>query len=92
MSVNKISAQHILVNERYMAEDIIKKLENGESFDSLASDFSNCPSGTSGGNLGEFGKGMMVPPFEDAAFALEVDQVSGPVRTQFGYHVIKRNA
>ncbi len=89
---NKISAQHILVDQQYMADDIIKKLQNGEDFDKLAADFSKCPSGASGGHLGEFGRGMMVPPFEDAAFSLEVGAVSGPVRTQFGYHVIKRNA
>ncbi len=88
----KISAQHILVDERYMAEDILKKLANGDEFDNLASDFSKCPSGKSGGHLGEFGKGMMVAPFEDAAFSLEVGDVSGPVRTQFGYHIIKRNS
>ncbi|MDH5581477.1 MAG: peptidylprolyl isomerase [Bdellovibrionales bacterium] len=75
-----------------MAEDILKKLANGDEFDNLASDFSKCPSGKSGGHLGEFGKGMMVAPFEDAAFSLEVGDVSGPVRTQFGYHIIKRNS
>lgn len=88
--MTKISAQHILVDERYEAEDLIKKIEGGESFDKLASDFSKCPSGKSGGHLGEFGKGVMVPAFEDAAFALDVGGVSGPVRTQFGHHVIKR--
>jgi parvulin-like peptidyl-prolyl isomerase len=86
----KISAQHILVEQKFEAEDLLKKLEQGESFEQLAKDFSSCGSAADGGNLGEFGKGMMVKPFEDAAFALEVGQVSAPVQTQFGYHIIKR--
>ena len=88
----KINAQHILVDQEFEALDIIKKLNEGESFDHLASEFSSCPSGKEGGNLGTFGKGQMVPAFEKAAFELEVGQVSGPVRTQFGYHLIKRLA
>ncbi|MDC1175459.1 peptidylprolyl isomerase [Bacteriovoracaceae bacterium] len=87
---NKISAQHILVDQEFEANDALKKIEAGESFEKVAEDFSNCPSGKQGGNLGEFGKGMMVAPFESAAFALEVGEVSGPVKTQFGYHIIKR--
>lgn len=87
---DKISAQHILVEQSFEADDIIKKLNDGVDFEKLAQDFSKCPSGQTGGSLGEFGKGMMVPAFEDAAFALEVGAISGPVRTQFGYHVIKR--
>jgi peptidyl-prolyl cis-trans isomerase C len=86
----KINAQHILVEQKFEAEDIIKKLEAGESFEKLAQDYSSCGSASQGGNLGEFGKGMMVKPFEEAAFALDIGQVSGPVQTQFGYHVIKR--
>ncbi len=86
----KISASHILVDQEFEVQDLLKKLEEGVSFESLAKDFSNCPSGRDGGALGEFGKGMMVKPFEEAAFALEIGQVSGPVKTQFGYHLIKR--
>lgn len=89
---NTISAQHILVDQEFEAQDLVKKLEEGVSFEQLAKDFSKCPSGASGGDLGQFGKGMMVAPFEEAAFALEVGTVSGPVKTQFGYHLIKRNA
>lgn len=85
-----IEAQHILVDQEYEANDILKKISEGVSFEQLAGDFSNCPSGKNGGNLGAFGKGMMVREFENAAFALEVGQVSGPVRTQFGFHIIKR--
>ena len=88
----KISAQHILVEQKFQAEDLAKKIEQGEEFETLAKDFSSCGSAASGGNLGEFGKGMMVPEFESAAFALEVGEVSEPVQTQFGFHIIKRLA
>ena len=88
--IKRISAQHILVDQKFEAEDILKKINNGEDFAKLAQDFSTCGSARDGGNLGEFGKGMMVAPFEQAAFALEVGQVSDIVQTQFGYHVIKR--
>ena len=86
----KISAQHILVDQEFEARDIQKKLAEGVSFEKLAQDFSQCPSGKSGGDLGEFGKGMMVPSFEKAAYQLLPGEVSGIVRTQFGYHLIKR--
>ena len=86
----KVTASHILVDHEYEAQDIQKKLEAGADFAKLASDFSTCPSGKDGGNLGEFGKGMMVPSFEKAAFQLMPGEVSGIVRTQFGFHLIKR--
>lgn len=86
----KVTAQHILVNQEFEIKDIQKKLAEGTSFEDLARDFSTCPSGKDGGNLGEFGKGMMVPTFEKAAFALMPGEVSEPVRTQFGFHLIKR--
>lgn len=89
---DKVSAQHILVDQEFEAQDILKKIEAGEDFAQLAKDFSSCGSAAQGGDLGEFGRGMMVKPFEDATFALEVGQVSAPVKTQFGYHIIKRNA
>ncbi|MCB9062711.1 MAG: peptidyl-prolyl cis-trans isomerase [Halobacteriovoraceae bacterium] len=88
--MGKIRASHILVDHQHEIDDILQKIENGETFEKLASDFSNCPSGKNGGDLGQFGKGMMVKPFEDAAFELEVGAISGPVKTQFGYHLIKR--
>jgi len=88
----KIKARHILVNQEHEAQDLIKKLQEGKSFEDLARSFSKCPSSARGGDLGEFGRGRMVPTFEEAAFALEVGQVSGPVRTQFGYHLIQRYA
>lgn len=86
----KIKARHILVNQEFEAKDLENRIKAGESFETLAQEFSNCPSGKSGGDLGEFGKGSMVPSFESAAFALGVDEISGPVKTQFGYHLIQR--
>ena len=86
----KITAAHILVEHEYEARDLLRKIENGEDFEKLACDFSQCSSAKSGGMLGEFGKGMMVREFEQAAFKLQVGQVSQVVRTQFGHHLIKR--
>ena len=87
---DEIRASHILVAQEYEAQDLIKKLAEGSSFAELAQKFSKCPSGKQGGDLGEFGRGRMVPSFEEAAFALSVGETSGPVRTRFGYHLIHR--
>ena len=86
----KVTAQHILVDHDYEARDLQKKLAEGADFEQLARDFSQCPSGKEGGYLGEFGKGMMVPSFDKAVFALMPGEVSEIVRTQFGFHLIKR--
>jgi peptidyl-prolyl cis-trans isomerase C len=88
----KIKARHILVNQEFEAQDLLRKLGEGKSFEQLAKDHSLCPSKEDGGDLGEFGKGSMVPSFETAAFALGVGEVSKPVRTQFGFHLIQRYA
>lgn len=90
--MSTVAASHILVEKEYQAEDVLKKLAEGNSFESLAKAYSTCPSGKSGGDLGTFGPGQMVAEFEKATFALAVGQVSSPVRTQFGYHIIKRNS
>lgn len=87
-----IRARHILVDHEFEVKDLQKKLEEGVSFEDLARDFSKCPSGAQGGDLGHFSKGQMVKPFEVAAFNLEVGEVSAPVQTQFGYHLIKRES
>jgi peptidyl-prolyl cis-trans isomerase C len=86
----KINAAHILVKTLAEATELQTKVASGEDFATLARAHSTCPSGKDGGNLGFFGKGAMVKPFEDAAFATEVGNVSAPVQTQFGYHLIKR--
>ncbi|MGZ3652808.1 MAG: peptidylprolyl isomerase [Bdellovibrionota bacterium] len=88
----RIKAKHILVQQEFEATDILKKIGEGKTFEEMASQFSLCPSKAEGGDLGEFGKGAMVPSFELAAFALNVGEVSQPVRTQFGYHLIQRYA
>ena len=86
----KVRASHILVESQSLAQDLADRVVAGESFDALAIDNSKCPSGQRGGDLGEFGPGQMVKPFEDAAFGLQIGQVSGPIQTQFGYHIIQR--
>lgn len=86
----EISARHILVKTEDEAKEIIKELDGGADFTELAKAKSTGPSGSSGGDLGFFGKGRMVPEFETAAFALEKGQYTKePVKTQFGFHVIK---
>lgn len=89
----KIKCSHILVKKHSEALSIIERLNQGESFDKLAKDLSiDKGSGKRGGDLGFFGRGIMVKPFEAASFKLEKNQISEPVKTEFGYHVIKRNA
>jgi peptidyl-prolyl cis-trans isomerase C len=84
-----VKASHILVSSLEEANKVISELKDGKDFGELARRYSKCPSGKEGGDLGFFSKGQMVKEFEDAAFSLEVGAVSGPVKTQFGYHVIK---
>lgn len=88
--MDKITARHILVEKEHEAQDLVKKLDSGENFAALAKDFSLCGSAAQGGDLGPFGKGMMVAPFEEAAFSLNPGERSDVVQTQFGYHIIER--
>lgn len=88
----QVHARHILVEHEYEARDLLRKIEQGEAFETLARKFSRCPSSTQGGDLGTFGRGRMVEAFEEAAFALDIGKVSEPVRTRFGYHLIQRLA
>jgi len=86
-----VKASHILVADEKLAEDLIGKIESEETtFEDAAMEYSSCPSKEQGGDLGEFGRGMMVKEFEDVAFAQEVGEMTKkPVATQFGYHIIK---
>ena len=86
-----LNASHILVDSEEKANEIVEEIKNGLSFEDAAMKYSSCPSKEQGGNLGEFGKGQMVPEFENAAFDMGEGEISGPVKTQFGYHIIKLN-
>ena len=83
------SARHILVETEEVCEDLKPKIEGGKDFAEIAGEFSACPSGKSGGSLGQFSKGQMVPEFDNVVFTAELNQVHGPVKTQFGYHLIE---
>lgn len=87
--VKEVHAAHILVKTEKKAQEIKDKIAKGESFAELAKRKSECPSGKNGGDLGWFGKGRMVPAFEKAAFEAETGAVIGPVKTEFGWHLIK---
>lgn len=85
----QVRAEHILVKTAAEAKQIKKAVDEGGSFEYYARTYSLCPSGQRNGDLGYFGKGQMVPEFERAAFATPVGEVSKPVYTQFGWHLIK---
>ena len=88
---NKIKCSHILVQKQSEAIVILDKIKQGEKFGKLAKELSiDSGSAKRDGNLGYFGRGKMVKEFEDAAFKLEVGKISEPVKTQYGYHIIKR--
>lgn len=82
-------AKHILVESKEKADEILAEIKAGLSFEDAASKYSSCPSSERGGDLGEFGRGQMVPEFEEALFNMKADEISEPVQTQFGYHLIK---
>ncbi len=88
----KIRCEHILVEKQSIANQLLERIKKGESFEKLAQENSMDSSRKRGGDLGFFGRGMMVREFEKAAFGLEVGEVSQVVKTQFGYHIIKRVA
>lgn len=84
-----VRAKHILVDSEEKAKDVKATIDGGVSFEEAAKEHSSCPSSSQGGDLGFFTRGRMVPEFEEAAFELAVGEVSEPVKTQFGYHLIK---
>ena len=85
----KAEARHILVKTEKEAQDLKAKIEGGASFADLARTHSKCPSGQEGGALGSFSPGDMVPEFDQVVFKEAVGKVHGPVKTQFGYHLIE---
>ncbi len=88
---NKIKCSHILVEKQNESLAIVERLKNGEKFGKLAKELSiDSGSGKKDGNLGYFTKGMMVKPFEEVAFKLQIGEISDPIKTEFGYHIIKR--
>jgi peptidyl-prolyl cis-trans isomerase C len=87
---NKVHCAHILVKTEKEVNQVLDRLKKGEKFSAIAKNVSLCPSGKRGGDLGTFGRGQMVKEFENAAFALDKGQISGIVKTQFGYHIIRR--
>ncbi|MCW4035108.1 MAG: peptidyl-prolyl cis-trans isomerase [Candidatus Bathyarchaeota archaeon] len=87
---NKVHCAHILVKTEKEVNQVLERIKKGEKFTAIAKDVSLCPSKKRGGDLGTFGRGQMVKEFETAAFALDKGQISGIVKTQFGYHIIRR--
>jgi peptidyl-prolyl cis-trans isomerase C len=87
---NKVHCAHILVKTEKEVNSILDRIKKGDKFSAIAKEVSICPSKKRGGDLGTFGRGQMVKEFENAAFALDKGQISGIVKTQFGYHIIKR--
>ncbi len=87
--MSKAKARHILVETEAECEALKQQIEGGADFAQLAMENSTCPSGLQGGDLGEFGPGQMVPEFDKVVFSAELNKVQGPVKTQFGYHLLE---
>ena len=87
--MTRASARHILVASESDCTNLKSDIEGGADFAEMARQHSSCPSGQRGGELGEFGRGQMVPEFDEVVFSAPVGQVQGPVQTQFGYHLIE---
>ncbi len=85
----KARARHILVATKEACDALKKEIEGGADFATVARAHSKCPSGKRGGDLGEFGPGQMVKEFDQVVFQVDVGKVHGPVKTQFGYHLIE---
>ena len=85
----KASARHILVDNEDTCNELKTQIENGTDFAEVARQHSTCPSGAQGGELGEFGPGQMVQEFDEVVFSGDLNKVHGPVKTQFGYHLLE---
>lgn len=87
--MTKATARHILVENEKVCAELKREIEEGADFAAIAKEHSSCPSSAQGGDLGEFGPGMMVPEFDKVVFSAPVGTVQGPVKTQFGYHLLE---
>lgn len=83
------TARHILVDTEELCLQLKDRIEAGEDFADIAKEHSNCPSKAQGGDLGQFGPGMMVKEFDEVVFSADVNTLQGPVKTQFGYHLLE---
>lgn len=83
------SARHILVSSEDQCQQLKNDIEGGADFAEIAKQHSSCPSGKQGGELGQFGPGQMVPEFDKVVFSADLNTVQGPVKTQFGYHLLE---
>ncbi|MGE4338256.1 MAG: peptidylprolyl isomerase [Pigmentiphaga sp.] len=87
--MTQASARHILVSTEAQCNELKTAIEGGADFAQVARENSSCPSSRDGGNLGSFGRGMMVKEFDEVVFSAPVGVVQGPVKTQFGYHLLE---
>jgi|TARA_B100000809_G_C15080606_1_gene509555 peptidyl-prolyl cis-trans isomerase C len=87
--MTEASARHILVDTEEKCLQLKEKIQEGEDFAEIAKIHSNCPSKAQGGDLGKFGPGMMVKEFDEVVFSADVNSLQGPVKTQFGYHLLE---
>ncbi|MBT1443165.1 peptidylprolyl isomerase [Shewanella sp. JM162201] len=85
----RATARHLLVSSREHCESLKSQIESGADFADIARQHSSCPSGSQGGELGAFGPGMMVREFDEVVFSAPLNVVQGPVKTQFGYHLLE---
>ena len=83
------SARHLLVESEELCNELKQRIADGEEFEDIAKEYSTCPSGAKGGDLGTFFQGQMVPEFDKVVFNDEINVVHGPVKTQFGYHLLE---
>ena len=87
--MTQAAARHILVEDEKLCNELKARINNGEDFSTIAKEFSSCPSGEKGGDLGTFGPGQMVKEFDEVVFSANINEVQGPVKTQFGYHLLE---
>ena len=87
--MSQASARHLLVDTEEQCLALKAQIEAGEDFAAIAAEHSNCPSKAQGGALASFGRGQMVPEFDEVVFSAELNTVQGPVKTQFGYHLLE---